>query len=69
MNVNSLLKRSSRGMLLGTFRSDYATARRTAKITIGLVDKTTALHVHLTCLYISLPFLHNYDVKLPDYTF
>ena len=33
------------------------------------IDKTTAMHVHLTFLYISLPFLHDYDVKLPDFTF
>ena len=50
-------------------RSDDATATRTSKSTIGLVDKTTAIHVHLTFLYISLPFLHDYHVKLPDYTF
>ena len=49
--------------------SDDATATRTSKITIGLVDKTTATHVHLTFLYISLPFLHDYHVKLPDYNF
>ena len=50
-------------------QSDDATATRTSKSTIGLVDKTTAIHVHLTFLYISLPFLHDYHVKLPDYTF
>ena len=38
-------------------------------MTIGLADKTTAAHVHLTFLYISLPFLHDYHVKLADYTF
>ena len=37
--------------------------------TIDLVAKTTTLHVHLTFLYISLPFLHDYDVKLPNLTF
>ena len=31
--------------------------------TIGLVSKTTALHVHHAFLYISLPSLHDYDVK------
>ena len=36
---------------------------------MGLVGKTTTLHVHLTFLYISLPFLHDYDVKLPNFTF
>ena len=33
------------------------------------MGKTTTLHVHLTFLYISLPFLHDYDVKLPNFTF
>ena len=27
------------------------------------MGKTTTLHVHLTFLYISLPFLHDYDVN------
>ena len=36
---------------------------------MDLVGKTTTLHVHLTFLYISLPFLHDYDVKLPNFTF
>ena len=31
--------------------------------------KTTTLLVHLTYLYISLPFLHDYDVKMPNFTF
>ena len=53
----------------GTLRSDDATATGTSKITIGLEDKTIALHMHLTFWYISLPFLHDYDVKLPDFTF
>ena len=56
-------------IILETLRSDDATATRTSKITIGLEDKTTALHMHLTFWYISLPFLHDYDVKLPDFTF
>ena len=34
-----------------------------------LVGKTTTLHVHLTFLYISLPLLHHFDVKLPNFTF
>ena len=54
---------------MGTLRSDDVTATRTSKTTIDLVGKTTTLHVHLTFLYISLPFLHDYDVKLPNFTF
>ena len=33
--------------------------------TIGLISKTTTSHVHHTFLYISFPFLHDYDVKMP----
>ena len=38
------------------------------KKTIGLISKTTFLHVHHTFLYISLPSLHDYDVKMPTFT-
>ena len=33
------------------------------------IGKTTTLHVHRTFLYISLPSLHDYDVKFPNFTF
>ena len=42
---------------------------KTNKQTIGLEGKTTTLPVHHTFLYISLPFLHDYDVKFPNWTF
>ena len=31
--------------------------------------KTTTLHVHHAFLYISLPSLHDYNVKVPKFTF
>ena len=31
--------------------------------------KTATLHVHLASLYISLPSLHDYDGKMPNFTF
>ena len=37
-----------------------------AKKTIGLMRKTTTLHLHHAFLYISLPPLHNYDMKWPN---
>ena len=37
--------------------------------TIGLISKTTTLHVHHTFLYLSLTSLHDYDVKMPNFTF
>ena len=36
---------------------------------IGLISKTTTLHVHHTFLYLSLTSLHDYDVKMPNFTF
>ena len=48
-----------------------ATARRTSKkqwVEMGLLRKTT-LHVQHALLYIFLPSLHDYDVKMPDCKF
>ena len=36
---------------------------------IGLKSKTTTLHVHHTFFYISLPVMHNYDLKMPNFAF
>ena len=51
----------------------YATtttaASRTAKKQQVQTGKTTTLHVHNAFLYISLPSLHDYNVKLPNFTF
>ena len=33
------------------------------------MGKTTTLHVQHTFLYISLPSLHDYDVKMRNFTF
>ena len=38
------------------------------KTTIGLMSKTKTLHVHHAFLYISLPSLHDYNVKMPYFT-
>ena len=35
---------------------------------MGLLSKTTTLHVHHAFLYISLLSLQDYDVKMPDFT-
>ena len=37
--------------------------------TIGLMGKTATSLVHHTFLYISLPFLHDYDVRRPNFVF
>ena len=43
--------------------------RKKKKKTIGLLSKTTSFHVHHAFLYTSLPLLHDYDVKIPTFTF
>ena len=32
-------------------------------------NKAITLHMHHTLLFISLPFLHDYNVKMPNFTF
>ena len=54
---------------LGTLRSNDADDHENVKKTIGLIRKTTTSHVHHTFLYISIPFLHDYDVKMPNLAF
>ena len=53
-------------MLIGTVRSNDADGKENVKKTIGFISKTTTLHVHHAFLYISFPFLHDYDVKMPN---
>ena len=38
--------------------------------TIGLISKTTTLHVHHSFIFAFFkPFLHDYDVKMPNFAF
>ena len=43
--------------------------QRERQKTMGLISKTTTLHVHHAFLYTSLPSLHDYDVKWPHFKF
>ena len=54
---------------IGTLRSNDADDNKNVKNTIGLISKTRTSHVHHTFLYISFPFLHDYDVKMPNFAF
>ena len=54
---------------LGTLRSNDADDNENVQKTIGLISKTTTSHVHHTFLYISFPFLHDYDVKMRHFAF
>ena len=55
--------------LLGTLRSDDGGSNGNVKKAIGLLTKTTTLHVHHAFLYVSLQSLHDYDVKMANFTF
>ena len=46
-----------------------AKATRTGKKQCFEIGKTTTLHVRHAFLYISLPSLHNYNVKVPKFMF
>ena len=66
--------RSVKGLSLmfmdqGAKATTTATSTRTSKKKSVYIGKTTTLHVHHAFLYISLPSLHYYDVKMPIFTF
>ena len=62
-------KLSVREMSVGSFSNDDGDSNENVKKATGLLSKTTSLHVHHAILYISLPLLHDYDVKMPSFTF
>ena len=54
---------------LGSFSNDDGDGKEDIQKVIGLLRKTTTLHVRHAFLYISLPSLHDYDVKMPNCKF
>ena len=52
---------------MGSFSNDDG--NENVKKTIGLLSKTSSLHLDHTFLCISLPLLHDYDVKMLSFTF
>ena len=46
--------------------ADNSDGNEDVKKAIGVMSKTTTLHVHHAFLYSSLPSLHDYDVKMLD---
>ena len=56
-------------MILGSFSNDDGDGKEDVKKAIGLLRKATTLHVHHAFLYISLPSLRDYDVKMPNCKF
>ena len=58
-----------REVLIGTLRSNYLDGKEKIDKTIGLISKTTPLYMHHTFLYISFQFLHDYELKMPNFAF
>ena len=56
-------------MSVGSFSNDDGDGNENVKKAIGLLSKTTSLHVHHAFLYIFLPLLHDYDVKMLSFNF
>ena len=57
------------GLSYGSQPVDDGDGNENVKKAIGLLGKSTNLHVHLAFLYISQPPLQEYDVKMPNFTF
>ena len=55
--------------ILGSLSNDDGDVNKNGKKAIGLDWQTTTLYVYHAFLYISLPSLHYYDVKMPIFTF
>ena len=54
---------------IGSFSNYNGDGSENVEKAIGLISKTTTLHVQDTFLYISLASLHDYGVKIPNLTF
>ena len=52
---------------LGSLSNDEGDGNEDVKKAIGLLRKTTTLHVHHAFLYTSSPSLHDYDVKIESF--
>ena len=55
-------------MTIGTLRSNDADDNENVVLFIK-INKATTSHVHHTFLYISFSFLHDYNVKMPNFAF
>ena len=72
MNIPGIRKSARSGVTRGTLGSlsnDDGDVNENGKKAIDLDWQTTTLHVHHAFLYFSLSSLHDYDVKIPNFTF
>ena len=54
---------------IGSLSNDVGDGNENGKKILGSDKKTTTLHVQHACSYLSLPSLHDCDVKLPNFSF
>ena len=66
---SSVANKDVQSALGGSFSTDDGDGNENVKTAIDLLGKTRSSHVHHAFLYISLPLLHDYDVKMPNFTF
>ena len=62
-------KLSFREMSEGSFSNDDGDGNENVKKAIGLLSKTTSLHVHHAFSHIFLLLPHDWDMKMPCFTF
>ena len=53
----------------GTLRANDAGGNENVGKNNGFISKTTTLHVYHTFCTFLFPFLHDYDVKMPNFAF
>ena len=68
LEVTFSLPLPSSMLKLPNFSNDDGDGYENVKTATGLLNETSSLHVHHAFLYISLPLLHDYDVKMPNFT-
>ena len=64
--VNEEIFHAPPSLRSGSFSKDDGDGNEDLKKAIGVMSKTTTLHVHHAFLYGLLPSLHDYDLKMPD---
>ena len=55
-------------VIIGSLRNYDGDDNENRKKQQVYISKTTILHVHHAFLYVSLPSLHDYGVKMPNFT-
>ena len=55
--------------IIETLRSNEPYGNENVKKTVGFMSKTTTFHMHHAFCIFLCPFMHDYDVKIPNVTF